>query len=552
MRKNLRFMLTLLAGLFAAGAIAQVSPEDGYYRIKNAYTRPDSKQYVHVTGKYKAQPNATHDEATTLPGTVVHLSVEPVTINGEQVYNVKTLRSQGVDVINGYLLPALDKVRTELKAKLKEKLGDAYGEIAYGVIENDVLDKWDLDMHIKPTATSDGRNACYAYATVPSMQPVVDFYKNYTTGFMGAIVGDRIKEAINNVSPALKTALDTGDPNLVWTAMEELALTYIENSSYAGTDMANLVKRYIDADRIHQGMTYYLIEGAIKKVDTNNTPYDPANPSGTAHNEYDPTEAKFDFANNNSDNYWGPELPAAGDAGMWILEKVDAENYFAVKPSARMKGLDGKYYTTLFTDFPFQIVGDVKAYTIEGVNEKDEEGRTFARVNSLGGQGTTVPAQTAVVLECPGTDVAGNQLLPIGNEEPVTSTNRLCGKFFETTIAGMEATDGAGNTYAVTADNIRAFNINTADTHNPMGFYKVQTTVTTVPGNKAFLVLTAEEMLSKGFYLRFEDGSVTAIESLENATPQKGNDAVYDLQGRRVYNPTHGLYIVNGKKVIIK
>lgn len=30
------------------------------------------------------------------------------------------------------------------------------------------------------------------------------------------------------------------------------------------------------------------------------------------------------------------------------------------------------------------------------------------------------------------------------------------------------------------------------------------------------------------------------------------NDEVYDLQGRRVFQPTKGLYIVNGKKIIIK
>ena len=28
--------------------------------------------------------------------------------------------------------------------------------------------------------------------------------------------------------------------------------------------------------------------------------------------------------------------------------------------------------------------------------------------------------------------------------------------------------------------------------------------------------------------------------------------AVYDLQGRRVNNPQHGLYIVNGKQVVMK
>ena len=30
------------------------------------------------------------------------------------------------------------------------------------------------------------------------------------------------------------------------------------------------------------------------------------------------------------------------------------------------------------------------------------------------------------------------------------------------------------------------------------------------------------------------------------------NSQVFDLQGRMVINPTKGLYIVNGKKVIIK
>ena len=30
------------------------------------------------------------------------------------------------------------------------------------------------------------------------------------------------------------------------------------------------------------------------------------------------------------------------------------------------------------------------------------------------------------------------------------------------------------------------------------------------------------------------------------------NDNVYDLQGRRVTKPTRGLYIVNGKKIVIK
>ena len=46
------------------------------------------------------------------------------------------------------------------------------------------------------------------------------------------------------------------------------------------------------------------------------------------------------------------------------------------------------------------------------------------------------------------------------------------------------------------------------------------------------------------------DGETTGIEVIDNS--QWTIDNVYDLQGRRVDQPTKGLYIVNGKKVVIK
>ena len=38
----------------------------------------------------------------------------------------------------------------------------------------------------------------------------------------------------------------------------------------------------------------------------------------------------------------------------------------------------------------------------------------------------------------------------------------------------------------------------------------------------------------------------------EVATTSKENNTIYDIQGRVVTNPTKGLYIVNGKKMVIK
>ena len=526
-------------------------PDDGYYRIVNARQRTDGKQYVYVTGKIAAQPNATKAEATTLPGTIIHLKTE-VKGSNANLLNVITLRSQGVDVINGYLNPAIKKVKEELNQKLEDKIPMGLGHEAYKEIEKDIIKKWDLEMHMKPVTTSDGRTAYYAFATVPSMKPVCSFYKHYTTGALGVLFGPFVKAAVKGVSMDLYNALEANNPDKVWDEVLKLALAKIESSPYAGTDIANVVKRYINADRINQGQTYYLMSGALKKID-NGRAYNPSDLTNTSHNKYEGTLPKFDFVNNNNtDTYFGPELPVVEDAAMWILEKVDDTNYFGVKPSTNMRGRDGKYYTTLYVDFPFQIKGDVKAYTIEGVDAKNADGYYFAKVKELAQQGDTVPAQTAVVLECNSTNPADNQLLPTGDEKPKTSNNRLCGIFFGGSINGLTVKDGAGNDYNVTHDNIRAFNINTADSRNPIGFYKVKNNVTNIPGNKAFLVLTSTEAQAKSFVLEFEDGGTTGIETIENSKNSTDDGVYYDLQGRRVENPTRGIYIVNGKKVVIK
>ena len=556
MVKHLHSVLTLVLGFFSVAASAQApatvtKPDDGYYRIVNARQRTDGKQYVYVTGKIAAQPNATKAEATTLPGTIIHLKTKVDNKDASRL-NVITLRSQGVDVINEYLNPTIEKVEKAVKDKLNEKLGTPLDSIVYGKFNTRVIGQWDLKMHLKPVKTSDGRTAYYAFATVPSMVPICDFYKYYTTGIYAIFSGPYVKNAVKGVSMGLFNALEANNPDKVWDEVLKLALAKIESSPYAGTDIANVVKRYINADRINQGQTYYLMSGALKKID-NGRNYNPSDLTNTSHNEYEGTLPKFDFVNNNNtDTYFGPELPATGDAAMWILEKVDDTNYFGVKPSTNMRGRDGKYYTTLYVDFPFQIKGDVKAYTIEGVEAKNADGYYFAKVKKLAQQGDVVPAQTAVVLECNSTNPADNQLLPTGDEKPKQSNNRLCGTFFGEAINGLTVKDGTGAERNVTRDNIRAFNINTADSRNPIGFYKVKSNVTNIPGNKAFLVLTNAEAQAKGFVLEFEDGGTTGIETIENSKHSTESGVYYDLQGRRVENPTRGVYIVNGKKVVIK
>ena len=44
----------------------------------------------------------------------------------------------------------------------------------------------------------------------------------------------------------------------------------------------------------------------------------------------------------------------------------------------------------------------------------------------------------------------------------------------------------------------------------------------------------------------------TNIEEVKSEELKVKNDAMYDLTGRRVATPTKGLYIINGKKVVMR
>ena len=83
-----------------------------------------------------------------------------------------------------------------------------------------------------------------------------------------------------------------------------------------------------------------------------------------------------------------------------------------------------------------------------------------------------------------------------------------------------------------------------------VGFYKVAQQGTLAP-NKAYLQIpTASLTVTSGANgITFVEDGTTAIQSVTTATT---DDAWYTLQGVRVAQPTRGLYIHNGKKVVVK
>lgn len=180
-------------------------------------------------------------------------------------------------------------------------------------------------------------------------------------------------------------------------------------------------------------------------------------------------------------------------------------------------------WVTFSSDYAldFTNVTDLEAYTITGY-----EGNAINKVKVTG----TVPAGTGLLLKAD----AGTYSIPVATSATAAENCLVAGK-------GEEVGFVSGKTRYVLGLNSSA---------GKLEFQKLvdDGVKATVPADKAYLEF--DEEISAPF-LSFEgDGETTGIANVNvNAN---SNSSWYDLSGRRVANPTKGLYIVNGKKVIIK
>ena len=83
---------------------------------------------------------------------------------------------------------------------------------------------------------------------------------------------------------------------------------------------------------------------------------------------------------------------------------------------------------------------------------------------------------------------------------------------------------------------------------NGVGFYPYSGTPTS-----GAVILNVSSVEARALTIVFDDEETTGISATLNDKGQMTNDkVVYDLQGRKVAQPTRGLYIVNGRKVVVK
>lgn len=185
----------------------------------------------------------------------------------------------------------------------------------------------------------------------------------------------------------------------------------------------------------------------------------------------------------------------------------------------------------------------------------DAEGyATFSSAyNVIPGEGLTAKFASAVDAsgsitwtEYPSTGIAANQgALLIGTAgktykfTPATSASAPSTNFLmpisEKTQLAQKTSEGKTN-YILTKVG-----------SGPLAFYKVNSQGSWCAAGTAYLSTSATS--ARGYFPIWDDA--TSIEGVVSES-ENVNLPVYDLQGRRVTSPQKGLYIVNGKKVVIK
>ncbi len=182
-------------------------------------------------------------------------------------------------------------------------------------------------------------------------------------------------------------------------------------------------------------------------------------------------------------------------------------------------------YATFSYAYNVAIPGGVTAYYCKGIDgSKELEMDTFS-----GG----IPANQGALLRGTG-DVT---FTPAASTPSTPGTNWLK----PGTGDPVPQTDGSGNTNFILTNN-------TVNGSTDLKFYKVNSAGNTVPVGKAYLQIPSG-YVGAHEYFWFED-ETTGIEAAKAS--QKMNGEFFNLAGQRVAQPTKGLYIVNGKKVIMK
>jgi len=366
-----------------------MEPIDGYFKVMNN----GNQKFVNVAGR-KTITFANEANIDKMAGTVVYLKTDE---HGQ----VQSLRSQAAD-LQGYADRAMRYVPEIVQMAVDKLHAEGTGEILGNEGLDSIMAKFDecFDHHLYVEAAEGGYRL---YGKTPSMQHVVDFYRDNQekveaklpqleafinsaiekvlekTGGRGASIlqpfsllqtWQRMDSALVDadlIKPVDEaTTMDfyrqvLNNKKYVWAFAYETAMTYWERLKANQTFIENKDKlgefaQYIDKiEQIRPDFKYYIVQ------DNNQIDYI--------------SEGNVDINNNQPRTVW----------------TLTPRDKFTVNFDSNMTMDDRLYYTTLYTDFAYNLPEGVKAYKVTKVNNNG-----VGAIEALEG---TIPAQTPVLLK---------------------------------------------------------------------------------------------------------------------------------------------------------
>ena len=225
------------------------------------------------------------------------------------------------------------------------------------------------------------------------------------------------------------------------------------------------------------------------------------------------------------------------DRAIWelipIKEPFTTNNFIGIKPEVQTA--DGTWWASFFAGFAFDLHSTgMKAFYVNSANDKE-----FTLKEITG----TIPANTPVLIQCATSDYTQNIIKPkTSNAEPIKVL--MDGVYFDRTAA---------NHFNATAYDKNKMRVLGVDENKKLVFHVAPASYLTegkyLPHNKAYLFVTSSTADTL-----YEKGGTGINEIQINAEVETAKEGTFNLKGQRVNEEitTPGVYIQNGKKVIIK
>ena len=516
--------LVVFVSLYSIGVSAQI---EGYYRLRNG-SGVEGKAYLNVQNG-KLEPTMTEDDVVSAASSVFYLKTGP-NLGGSSTlaqllnpahYQVLDFTSQSIDcqkpfkdiksVMQSKVLFNAYTFKTFWKAFMLalnvnedvKKVIDEFNE-TYDINPDEfTLDKYrewvetfDPNLYIEKERLGQNYKLYINFPDLPET-----FNKGTSQVALNAallIIGPEIKESVKN---AIGTVLTEDNAPGLYMILDVL-------------------------ERIQFGEKLYLIE--------------------------DSERPKFSFARGGNiiEEILPGSITWAGKSGLWSLESLNDKKgkyIFTLKVDEKNKTAKGTYLTTFYSEFPYQLKDDMKAYVINNIKITGtllyRKGYTTPKL--IAQQGDIVPAKTPVLIEVSSIDQT--KIVPIISDAKYEGGNMLSGTLYKKAITSLDRVLGTEKKAPafITSGLISFIPDNTAYIHfgplSPLAnTVFIENLPDSAPNNAREFALDDEEDMPTGITIVNEDAKDT------------GKAVIYDLNGKQVTNPGKGIYIVNGKKTFIK